>query len=681
MATGDPERKLRIGIWAVDLPRRYAPDDPGLLQVIAGLVGAGNEVLLVAEQWQGPTPPGLFVTKKSHWRRMPHWAKGLLALRAMVRPLAAQARRILAPLRGRKNLLLLLALLPLAPLSLLARFGYRLLSASGRPLFRRVESRRRREVARLVARIVPGARCDVWLVLSAQTSFPFAPGVRCAWLLDGPPNRPSAPVLDDTETADWHKAARLGDTGFNGTLFLVHSRESLAGPSIAGCGAVQDRYRVLPVGDADAWLDALEDAASLPLSECELTAPLSPNRPYHVRVFLPMAYRGGVWEAARTLLVGLDEVNRGRRNPLQITLAFAPGQAGLDALAAKVPGLRIEQLTQQLFPAAGGGTQALPWSPSALRADAWFSLVDRFRYPMMVVRPLGVMVYDVIQKYLPEIFSEEFHTEYIPSMRATVARADLVITTNPVTRLDVAEEYALARHRVALVPVACEPGSKFGGQAARAVPVPSGHLLNITNISPHKGIVVVMRAYARLKRELGGRGPGLVFSGNNTHLIGPSYTGPEDAVLRGLRDVLRELGLVPGEDVWFLGYTDDAQLHDLYERCGAVINAARYDNGTFSLIEARYFGKPAVSSRYPAAVALYDHFGIPVDYFEADDDRDLAETLFRVMNRPTLAGEELARCREALADPKFSHRRHAEQVYELLLDLARRGREAGRRAA
>jgi glycosyltransferase involved in cell wall biosynthesis len=269
----------------------------------------------------------------------------------------------------------------------------------------------------------------------------------------------------------------------------------------------------------------------------------------------------------------------------------------------------------------------------------------------------------------------------MPSMRATVARADRVITTNPVTRLDVAEEYALEPHRVALVPAACEPGVKFGGQVPRPVPVPSGHLLNITNTSPHKGIAVVLRAYARLKEQLGGRGPGLVLAGHNTDLLGPSYSGPQDAVLRGLRASIRELGLVPDQDVWFLGYTDDAQLHDLYERCHAVINAARYDNGTFSLIEARYFGKAVVCSRYPAAVALYDHFGIPVDYFEPGDDRDLAETLCRVMERPTLAGEELARCREALADPKFSHRRHAEQVYELLLDMARRGREALRRAA
>ncbi|SRR5260370_936641 len=31
----------------------------------------------------------------------------------------------------------------------------------------------------------------------------------------------------------------------------------------------------------------------------------------------------------------------------------------------------------------------------------------------------------------------------------------------------------------------------------------------------------------------------------------------------------------------------------------AAVNAATYDNGTFSLIEATYFGKPVICSRYP----------------------------------------------------------------------------------
>jgi glycosyltransferase involved in cell wall biosynthesis len=676
MDANDPQQQLRIGIWWIDLPGSGERDDAGLQQLIATFLGAGNEVVLVAEAWQHPAQPRLEVKVASFHARGSPIVAALLATYSRLRRVKGRIRRRVA-LASRAWLLLLIPLAPLGVLLLLARLLYPLVSR----VVRRVLDRPRREAERVASILVSEARCDVWLALSASSTFPFGSGVRCVWLVDGPPDRAVMPCFDDDETVSWFNA-RLQTVVQNATLFLVHSPEVLTRPDLSGWDLLHERLRVIPVGEPHAWLPILAEAAALPLSGKGLIAPVASNRPPHVHLILPYPYQGGVWEAVRTLLPGLVEVNRRRGNLLRITLAFPPGQLGIDELIAEVPELTIEWLSSQLFPAKDGGTQALLWSLSALRADAWFLLVDRVRHPLVAVRPFGFMVYDVIQKYIPEMFPATFHREFLPSMRATVSRSDRVITTNPVTRLDVAAEYGLSSDRVALVPVACEPGTKFEGMAPRRVPVPQKFLLNVTNPSPHKGMAVVLRAYARLKARLGGRGPGLVFCGVNTERIAPSYNGPvDDVVWRRPRELVSALGLVQGEDVWFLGHIDDAQLRDLYERCSAVINAARFDNGTFSLLEARYFGKPVICSRYPAAVALYDRFEIPIDYFDLEDDQGLVEAMHRAINQPALAGADLDRCRTALADPKFSHRRHAEQVYDVLLDMARRARETTRQAA
>ena len=679
MYSTEPRKPLRIGIWGIDVPGPGERDDAVVGRLIDTFLGAGHEVVLVAEAWPYPAKPGLEVKADSFLTHLSASAKALLAVYSFLRRIKAGVRRRVAH-ASRFWLLLLIPLAPLGLALLLARFVFWRLFPPLKRLVRKTLERLRRDAELWANGVVAKAKCDVWLALSARSTFPFSLGERCVWSIDGPPDRPVAPRFEDDQTLSWFNL-RLPTVLPNATLFLVHSPEILTLPVMLGWEVIRDRLRVVPVGEPQAWLPILVEAAALPLSAEGLIAPPPPNRPSHIHIFLPVRYRGGVWEAARTLLEGLVEVNRNRRNPLRITLALVPGQPGIEELAAAVPDLPVEWLSLQLFPAEGGGTQALPWSPSALHADAWFVLVDRVRHPLMTVRPFGFMVYDVIQKYIPEMFTAEFHREYLPSMRATVSRSDRVIATNPVTRLDVAEEYGLPGDRVALVPVACEPGTKFEGLPPRRVPVPEGFLLNVTNPSPHKGMAVVLRAYARLKRRSRGRVPGLIFCGVDTERIDPSYQGLDEPIWSRPRALVRELGLVPGVDVWFLGYTDDAQLRDLYERCGAVINAARYDNGTFSLLEARYFGKPVICSRYPAAVALYDRFEIPVDYFEVENDRSLAQAMCRALDHPALAGADLDRCRAALADPKFGHRRHAEQVHDVLLDMTRRARDSARQAA
>jgi glycosyltransferase involved in cell wall biosynthesis len=314
---------------------------------------------------------------------------------------------------------------------------------------------------------------------------------------------------------------------------------------------------------------------------------------------------------------------------------------------------------------------------AALRADAWLALVDRFQAPLLPLRPYGVVVYDMIQKHIPEAFQLLFYQWVAVGMRPTLKHADMVLVTSPATRDDVLDEYQLASSRLRLIPVACEPQRRFASLEPHRVPLPrEPFILNVTNAAPHKGAAVLLRAHAKLKEQKGQDTPLLVMCGRMTHTFSPRFRGQNvhpDFVK--VRHLVSTLGLEENRDVVFLGFVTDSQLMDLYQRCSLVVNSAKYDNGSFSLIEATYFGRPAVSSRYQAAQYLCERFGIPAEFFTVDDDAALAQAMDRALAKRPALGDQLAEMRLGLAVPELSSLRYAERIYECLVQLAALGRK------
>lgn len=484
------------------------------------------------------------------------------------------------------------------------------------------------------------------------------------------------------------------------------------------------------------------------------TAAAPPDR-LDLFLFLQELYLGGVWEATKDLLSGLVEVNRERRR-FSLTIGIHEEHPEIHTLEEFGDDLRVVRVRpkpitraqavrllgevptwlaarpeQQFF--LPGGDEV------ALRADAWFALLDRFPLPLLPARPYAVMVFDMIQRHVPEAFSPIFFEWTRVGMRPTMALADLVFVTSPVTAGDVVDGYGVDVGRIRQVPVAWDAGRRFGGVEPEPVPgLREPFILNVTNVTAHKGARLMLEAHARLRERMGPSTPALVLCGVNTHTLSSRYEekvdhrlwvfiralatklGREDTLDRpywayvrnpitklglldkldrpplatilkltsragllaqpdppyaaSLRKLVAELGLTEGHDVFFLGYVSDARLVDLYRRCSVVANAAKYDNGSFNTVEAAYFGRPAVSSRYPAAEYVHRRFGVPVRFFPVDDAAAMAQALFEALAAGPVTGPPLERMRSRLADPELGTRRYAERFYDALLDLAERGR-------
>jgi glycosyltransferase involved in cell wall biosynthesis len=413
-----------------------------------------------------------------------------------------------------------------------------------------------------------------------------------------------------------------------------------------------------------------------------------------VVLFLQTGYAGGVWETTKELMQDLAALNR-VRGRLALTLGLHDLQEDTRPLERLRPEVTLKRVRMnpilrseavRMFCGTPPWLAARPEKEfcflsgaalTALRADAWLALVDRFPLPLLPARPYGVVVYDMIQSYAPEGFPPTFFTDMAVGMTPSVRAADRVLVTSPQTREDAIRGYGLDPAKVSLVPLACNPAQRFGHLRPVRVPrVREPFIMNVAGRGRHKGAEVMLRGYARLKARLGKHTPRLVFCGFGTDEFAPRYKGPVRTLAhsRAMRRLVRDLGLVQGRDVTFLGFRTEAELLDLYQRCSVVVNAALYDNGTFTVLEGAYFGRPAVSSRYPAAEFISERFCVPTEFFPCGDPDGLADAVLAALRKGPDSPADVERTRARFTEPEYSSRRYAERVYDVLVSLAEQGR-------
>jgi glycosyltransferase involved in cell wall biosynthesis len=415
----------------------------------------------------------------------------------------------------------------------------------------------------------------------------------------------------------------------------------------------------------------------------------------NVFLFLQDRYLAGVWESTKVLIQNLVEINRERRQ-LALTLGLHRDQIQVESLESLGEELRIQRMSlnpiskPEIIEMLGHAPAWVDSAPlfcffsgaatTAIQADAWFGLVDRFSDPLLPLRPYGAVVYDLLQKYLPQSFDPQFLVNYELGMKPTARAARILVVTTPQTRNDLISEYGLNGETVRLFPMAAEPDRRFKGLAAEPVKVPHrSFILNVANSASHKGAAVLLRAYAKLKQESCPNLPPLILCGPFTDQFSSRFQaggGLAHPHFPFIRNLVSSLVLQEGVDVEFLGCVSEAQLKYLYEHCSLVVNAGKFDNGSYSLVEATYFGKPTLSTRYPAAEYICERFDACTKFFPPDDHEALALLIREALleNVPSLSSDELAQIRARLANPELGARRYAERVYDCLVELAEQGR-------
>ena len=441
---------------------------------------------------------------------------------------------------------------------------------------------------------------------------------------------------------------------------------------------------------AEKWLAIFEEAAKVHDRGQRTLFPPIERQPLELALAMPGSIEGGTWESAAEIVSELVAVND-RRRDFRLTFIAHPDQPKLDRIRAEPDRLRV--LRDQFGILAPLEARRLlgpePTQPTrvfyagearapVLGLDALLFLNGfQFFRAFAPAVPYGVLAHDMVFFELPELFPAENKEIAELGIRPTLESADLVVCTSDATRESLDRHCPGARKHSRVVPLSCASHLRL----AKATPEPiegvdRDFILNIANVSPHKGGDVMLLAFARLKQALGDACPALVVAGVETELLrpGPKLPHPFDEHIERIRAVIADAGLVVGKDLFLLGKISERKLAWAMRNCRAVVNAARCDNGTFCLIEGHYFGKAIITSDYAASRSMCERFLLPASYFPVGDYESLSSQLRAAIEKAPVEGAVLQVSRAALEDPEFSSARFAERLYDHLVELARKGR-------
>ena len=400
-----------------------------------------------------------------------------------------------------------------------------------------------------------------------------------------------------------------------------------------------------------------------------------------VAVLLPQAYRGGTLRAAKDVARMLRWGAGERGEAMDVVFSYVDGQydrAGeLDELAHD--GIGVRATTWKAVDAAGLPPRALAASPEPgpfvapgdggndfLDCDFWVVVSDRVTAPLAPLRPYAAVVFDYIQRYVPEVLNADMWVLQRRGLLPLVRQAHFVVATNPATVADLIGYAGVPRRRIVQLPIFFEP---LDVAAAGGAPVEGGYLLWVTNTAFHKNHLRVLDALESYY-DLHGGALTTVMVGPMTHFFSPDVDDPGMDRVEHVRAARARIAGSPSlsRHVMVAGELPAARYAGAVVHARALLHSCLYDNGTFAVVDAACAGVPALSSRYPAMEHLDRLLGLGVRFYDPRDSRELAAALAGVEAAPPPAGT---------ADPQRFAAFHWQRAAPTLLDAVLREIDTG----
>lgn len=201
----------------------------------------------------------------------------------------------------------------------------------------------------------------------------------------------------------------------------------------------------------------------------------------------------------------------------------------------------------------------------------------------------------------------------------------LLVSTSFVLR-EMEKHYPEHAHKVNVVPLGIPnpPCSILSDVDFKIVQsLPNNFLLSSGWITPHKDQLLLIEAVGYL-RSKGLRIP-IVFTGPNTsNLFNVAST---DEYCSTLSARAADLLLIPGKDVYSLGFVNASTLIQLYKSATAFVLTSRYEAGSFPVREAIRQGCPVISSDISPVLDEMAMLNNPALVFSKGDVKELAEKI------------------------------------------------------
>lgn len=236
-------------------------------------------------------------------------------------------------------------------------------------------------------------------------------------------------------------------------------------------------------------------------------------------------------------------------------------------------------------------------------------------------------------------------------------RANAIVAVTPGLAASLVHEYGLNRNDVHVVPNGANtelfrPMDRISARKTLGLSPDAKIILYVGNLAPWQALDGLIRAVKILQGK--GVGAMLVVVGD----------GPERLRLEHLANQISDgwilfTGMRPHNEVPLYVASSDVCVHPGTRKLS--------DRMEFSPLKIREYaagGRPTVASDVPGAGTMVEELGIGLS-FRADDERDLADKLHRILGDPTLS-EALGRRAREVCEERLSWAHVSEQIERIL---------------
>jgi len=317
------------------------------------------------------------------------------------------------------------------------------------------------------------------------------------------------------------------------------------------------------------------------------------------------------------------------------------------------PGARVRSVRLSRPPgeAASADDARSPVDLARLSAAAARGRFDAFLFPSVYTYfPAPgcaevVGIHDAIADQLPHLTlpTRRARAFWKAKERMAIRRATRVFTVSEASRIVLSERFGLPSEQVAIVPEAPDPVfTPRGAAAIERELAPLGleagrFFLFAGGISPHKNVLALVDAYARLREVRdggtgGGSGAGESGTANVPPLVlaGDLKDDPFFSIARDLR--ARIVGLELEAHVHLPGFVSDEALACLYSAATAVVLPSLIEGFGLPAVEAAACGAPVLLSNLPSHRAS---LGDAALYFDPEDVQAIAAAMAWALDEPS----------------------------------------------
>jgi glycosyltransferase involved in cell wall biosynthesis len=283
---------------------------------------------------------------------------------------------------------------------------------------------------------------------------------------------------------------------------------------------------------------------------------------------------------------------------------------------------------------------------------------DRLKKPLAPLKPYGIVIYDYIQRYVPQIFNASF-TDF--HFIATARQADFVLTTTPTTREDAIQYAGLASERVILAPMEFDTYES----SSHSAKIEGNFFLWPTNATQHKNHLNAIEALNLYYEKYDGNLT-VIMTGQNTHYF--MNNARNMSLCPYFEEVIKQIDKYPAvkKNLKISGNLPIKDYINILQSAKFLWHPALIDNGTYAVIEAACHNVPSLSSNYPQMRYMNERFNLGLKFCEATQPDDMAMQLKQMeINHPSRC--QLLPKKEFLE--KFSYKNISPEFWNLVRGL------------